>query len=712
MLKSSLYLFFTTTVFFFGTLVLAAKSQIVPIATNGTVSVMAQSKNRLFIGGAFTTAGQPSPAGNILLINKNGKLALPKEIKQNPNDIMTSLATESGFYIGGHRPAPNAVIPAPYFAFLKSDGTVEEYEIPSASRGGVYKMNEHKGQIYLFGSFYENEPIHESTMVLVFDPLTKKVGPAPFKATGWLGSWALDGDDLYFFGNHLVFNGKSYTGLGVYHFSTGVVEDLSSLVGQNSFVSSISIANGKMYLTGARLPLNAETAEFLEIDLATRKIMDWSPPGSIESAEIFGSTLVIKLEIEDYTGKPLQNILAYDLKTHNEIPLLADSAQLPKNGFPYDIKKQDNHLYIIGFFGDFIPALDVDMASGTVKALGESFRPSGLSQAVAQNSSQTLLAGNFSSLYSFRTGPLAIYDLEKHRLIKWNSQIPLSVGGGIHAMEASRDGKRLYFSGYFEHVLGQSRPFGNAAIDTNYLELLEWEAKLSDAGKTINSIAERNGNIILGGEFTRINGVNRNNFAEVDPLLAVPTDWNPSPSQPVYGVKYDSLSQILWMGGTFKTVEGKPRRGFAGFDVNGKLLSNTWTFELGENGGYDFVPAGDFIYTFGPNFWVDDVANDKILKLTVTNRNVENFATDLPASPYTLIPDGDSLIAVGYYKNSDKIIHGFAKRIDTSSGVSENWHSEFLKDKAPMSINKLNNGQGYGIGGWAQSGGFVKIVSE
>lgn len=703
-------LFFVS--FFFTLQTFAAKSQLPQLATNGTVKVMAQAKNYLFLGGSFSTIGQP--AQNFLLLNNNGGLTPIPSISNNV-EIIAALPADNGFYIGGFKNSPGKDYLTPYLALLSSDGSVEEYKVLDIESGYINNIIERNGILYLFGRYSDGIiPIEKSDILLTFNTHTKVISPPPFQATGWLSSWAMDGDDLYVSSSQLVINEQKIPALAVHHLTTGVTEDLSEIAGMNASLFGLEIHNGKLYAYGAHLNLYGKEVGLVEIDLATRKVSDWSPANSaeVQSAKVFDSKLVILSFIDQYDGKPLQNITAYDLNSHEEIPLVSNLAELPRQGFPYGLHKQDQHLFITGYFGDFIPVLDIDMSNGIFKSVAEDLRPSGIANTVVRNSSQTLLAGRYSSLYSYYSGPLAVYDLDKNQIVKWNSNIPLYDGGGIHAMEISEDGKRLYFSGFFDYVLGERRSFSNAAINTSTLELLDWEVRLGDQYEVINTFANRNGKLLIGGDFTLANGVTRNNFAEVDHVTAVLTDWNPSPTGPVFNIKYDSQSQLLWMSGNFKRIENKSRHGFAGYDGNGKLLFNTWSFDLEQTGAYDFISANDVIYAFGSQFSVDDVPVNKILKLTIANKNIENFASDLPTSPYTLLPDGNQLYAVGYYFDQNHNIKALSKKVDASTGVGEDWHLDLFKDTAPYSLIKLNDERGFAIGGWAPSGGFFSIVKD
>jgi len=76
----------------------------------------------------------------------------------------------------------------------------------------------------------------------------------------------------------------------------------------------------------------------------------------------------------------------------------------------------------------------------------------------------------------------------------------------------------------------------------------------------------------VGGQFTRVGGVPRNNAAHIRSDGTVDPLWNPNPSGPntlaTYGVRTLALSgTTVYLGGTFMTVGGQPRANIAAVDA-------------------------------------------------------------------------------------------------------------------------------------------------
>jgi uncharacterized delta-60 repeat protein len=83
---------------------------------------------------------------------------------------------------------------------------------------------------------------------------------------------------------------------------------------------------------------------------------------------------------------------------------------------------------------------------------------------------------------------------------------------------------------------------------------------------------QSNGQIILGGDFTMVNGINLNNVARLNADGSVDTSFNPGvgPDGTVNAVALDAVGNVI-IGGSFDTVSGVNCGGVARLSVNGTL---------------------------------------------------------------------------------------------------------------------------------------------
>ena len=87
----------------------------------------------------------------------------------------------------------------------------------------------------------------------------------------------------------------------------------------------------------------------------------------------------------------------------------------------------------------------------------------------------------------------------------------------------------------------------------------------------INAIARQSdGSLIIGGEFTRVDGIARRNLARLHADGTLDTAWNASTDKAVYSIAVDAQDDVF-ASGAFDIASGEPRAGFAKFGGRGSL---------------------------------------------------------------------------------------------------------------------------------------------
>ncbi len=91
---------------------------------------------------------------------------------------------------------------------------------------------------------------------------------------------------------------------------------------------------------------------------------------------------------------------------------------------------------------------------------------------------------------------------------------------------------------------------------------------------TVNAVAvQSDGKIIIGGSFTQVNGVNRNNLARLNGNRTLDESFIPNPNGSVYTILIQPNGSIL-IGGIFTLVGGLNRSGIARLQTDGALDNN------------------------------------------------------------------------------------------------------------------------------------------
>jgi len=168
--------------------------------------------------------------------------------------------------------------------------------------------------------------------------------------------------------------------------------------------------------------------------------------------------------------------------------------------------------------------------------------------------------------------------------------------GTIHTMVYQGD--RIYLGGDFTHAIDTSGRFvvrtRLAAIDARTGRLLDWSPQ---ADGRVRTLAANDHAVYIGGDFGSVNGVTRDNLAQLDPLTgAVSANFRHS----VYGHPHAiALSATrVYVGGTLTQIDGVPRARLAAFDLATGALDPQWK-PAAQDSVNAIVTAGDRIVLGG-----------------------------------------------------------------------------------------------------------------
>lgn len=150
-----------------------------------------------------------------------------------------------------------------------------------------------------------------------------------------------------------------------------------------------------------------------------------------------------------------------------------------------------------------------------------------------------------------------------------------------------RVGNDLYFS-FMDNASAVSTrrlSITTAAVDP------QWQLDLSLYALSI--VRADDGDLLLGGSFTQVNGEPRGNLARVSSTAPVQVRaWNPSPNGPIGGLGRSDSGRIF-VSGSFTTIGGKPRNGLAELAPSDGAVLDGW---IPPYGGGRQVVVGDRIY--------------------------------------------------------------------------------------------------------------------
>jgi hypothetical protein len=140
------------------------------------------------------------------------------------------------------------------------------------------------------------------------------------------------------------------------------------------------------------------------------------------------------------------------------------------------------------------------------------------------------------------------------------------IEGAVHAAVPDGAGG-WYIGGHFTAVAGVYRQnlahiLSTGALDSN------WNPSAND---TVFALAKYGDSVVAGGSFTTVNGKTRNRLASFDTFGTV-TSWNPNVDNIVRTLRI-SRAGTVYFGGNFTTVGGKTRNRLASVTASGILTA-------------------------------------------------------------------------------------------------------------------------------------------
>ena len=189
-----------------------------------------------------------------------------------------------------------------------------------------------------------------------------------------------------------------------------------------------------------------------------------------------------------------------------------------------------------------------------------------------------------------------------------------NASSSVNSIAVQADGKILAGGGF-----GTFSPNGGTAVTRNRIARLERDGRLDRTlnlnlpmNSGITAIAvQPDGKILLGGRFSTVLGVSRNNIARLNSDGTLDTVFNPNAngpmgSTPVYSIALQPDGKIL-VGGALTSIGGQTRNGIARLDP---LTGAADSFNPNASGGVGLItvqPDGKILVGggFHEHRWTD-----------------------------------------------------------------------------------------------------------
>jgi len=280
------------------------------------------------------------------------------------------------------------------------------------------------------------------------------------------------------------------------------------------------------------------------------------------------------------------------------------------------------------------------------------------------DSERVILGGNFTKIGAFtRTDVGALLPTGKV-----DPDFDASTNGDVRAVAASEDGTRIFIGGTFTEVNGVPRQ-NLAAIDAVTGALIaDWQADTTGTVPMVKSLAVHDDRLYVGGKFTGIDGSAKQKLAALSVTTGNLVTWNTGINGNVNEVRVSPDGATVWVGGSFTRIKGADRSYFAAIDAVTGLATS---FNRAADGGYVITvavsPDGNRVYASTENNTIfayePSVSSDP-----VWSRKMSGNTHAIAISPTEIYIGGH----FGGFVQPN-INRPFLASIDPATGLATNW---------------------------------------
>ena len=240
--------------------------------------------------------------------------------------------------------------------------------------------------------------------------------------------------------------------------------------------------------------------------------------------------------------------------------------------------------------------------------------------------------------------------------------------GEVRAVAASEDGSRVFIGGTFTEVNGVARQ-NLAALDAVTGALItDWQADTTGTIPTVKSLAVYGDRLYVGGKFNTIDGAAKQKLAVVGVTTGDIVPWSTWVNGNVNEVRVSPDGATVWIGGSFNKIRGIQRYYFAGIDAVSGLPTS---FERLAGGGYVVTVAmnadGSTVYA--------STENNTIFAYQPTVSNDPVWTTKMSGNTHAMAVSPTEIYIGGHFAgfNQPSINRPFLASIDPATGEPTSW---------------------------------------
>ena len=235
--------------------------------------------------------------------------------------------------------------------------------------------------------------------------------------------------------------------------------------------------------------------------------------------------------------------------------------------------------------------------------------------------------------------------------------------GGVHAVVT--DGSTLYIGGSFSRV-GPATGGGVPIDASTALPIADFPLV---SGTVYAVVGDGSGGFFIGGSFTRVGGLARQNLAHVDFNMQV-TAWNPSPDHTVRALVLDG--GVLYVGGLFSNIGGQARQGIAAINPS-TGLATSW-YPGATNIVYALALGGSTLYMGGSFCCVGGNFRSDIAAVDIPTGTVKSWNPNANGHVFSLSVIGSTVYVGGQFSSIGGQSRNRLAALDATTGLATSWN--------------------------------------
>jgi len=277
--------------------------------------------------------------------------------------------------------------------------------------------------------------------------------------------------------------------------------------------------------------------------------------------------------------------------------------------------------------------------------------------------------------------------------------------GAVLALAHSSD--MLYVGGTFSMIGGQPR-FGLAALDPlTGTPLAGWQADVEQSdlpGRTVTSLVLSQTRLYVGGNFSRINGVEREHLAALDAATGLVTDWHPNTATGAEAfARVDAMAisdRILFVGGTFSSLgetngvslsdrTNRPSRNFlAALDTTRNLGESVLPWNPDANGPVSSIAIScDTVYVGGSFTTIGGTNRNRVAALNIITGRATGWNPNADGDVLKIALAGDVVYAGGKFTEIGGQPRSFLAALDIDSAQATLWNPRADSGVAGLAVS-------------------------